>query len=298
MIGVRRSLIIVIVAVLCGAWPATGGAQTPAPADAPTQLVTITAGYEAHRDRFHYTFRNPSNIDTDTLVPHSFTQTYVADNQWLVAAVRFPFGGEHMETEVAFTPERQTLGWDLDTFYDPHNDVVVSGTAGEVLMRSWRIAYWSEGELRGLPWRVGYAVRRDRSQFLPTDRILTHSNPPSEHRTPTFGHETTFSTAHEIPIDLSRPTTVSSRWTVVFGADVSPLIWARLTTLLPDKYPGQRIVFDAKALGAGGRMQLVRRAGSWPLMLTVHYGRTWSYSSARQFSREALTVSARVGFER
>src|SRR5262245_60171722 len=59
--------------------------------------TTLTAGYEIHRDRFHYTFENPSNIDTEFLVPHSFTQTYDADNQWIAAAVRVPVGADHME---------------------------------------------------------------------------------------------------------------------------------------------------------------------------------------------------------
>jgi hypothetical protein len=85
---------------------------------------------------------------------------------------------------------------------------------------------------------------------------------------------------------------------LVIGAEVSPLIWARLTTILPDKYPGRKIVFDAKAIGAGGLVQVVRRKGRWPVSLTLHYGQTWSYSSARQFSRDGLRVSVGVGFIR
>src|SRR6185295_5896655 len=112
-----------------------------------------------------------------------------------------------------------------DTFYDSNNDVVVSGTAGDVRIRSLRFAHWSEARLLGLPWRMGYAFRRDRAEFLPSERILTHSNPPSEVRSFTFDRETTYSRVHEIPIEVAKPTRLSPTWTVVIAADVSPLIW-------------------------------------------------------------------------
>jgi hypothetical protein len=84
---------------------------------------------------------------------------------------------------------------------------------------------------------------------------------------------------------------------LIVGAEVSPLIWARLTTILPDKYPGQQIVFDAKSLGADGRVGLTWRK-RWPIALAVSYGRTWSYNASRQFSRSALQGSVGIGFER
>jgi hypothetical protein len=270
-------------------------AQTAPPDPAsPPQGVQLRAGYEVHRDHLRYTFANPSNIDTDFPVPHSFTQRYVADNQWVFGSARYGIRGDVMKTEFAITPERQAPGSDLDTFYDPNDDIVVSGTAGDVMRRSWRLTHWSEGRLFGLPWRVGYAYRRDRAQFLPTDRIVTHSNPPSEARSPTFGHETTISQVHEIPIEMSRPWNVSSAWQVIPRAEVSPLIFARLTTQLPDKYPGQDIIFDAKSFGVGGELQCVRR-GRWPIELTLHYGQTWGYSSARQFRRDSLAAAVRIG---
>jgi hypothetical protein len=136
-----------------------GQDRIPAPA-LPAPLpprVTVAAGYEVHRDRLRYRFENPSNIDTPFLVPHSFAQTYVADNQWLVASARYQVFSQGLETEVGFTPEVTTLGSDFDTFHDPNNDVVVSGTAGDVRMRSHRFTQWSEGRLWGMPFRLGYA---------------------------------------------------------------------------------------------------------------------------------------------
>lgn len=287
---------IVFAAALIGAACASSlHAQTlapdPPPPDKPFQ---ISAGYEVHRDHLRYTFENRSNIDTDVLVPHSFAQHYVANNQWLVATARYAIHDDPMQTEFALTRERQTPGSDLDTFSDPNNDIVVSGTAGDVMLRSLRVAQWSEGRLFGLPWRVGYAFRRDRSQFLPTDRILTHSNPPSEVRSPTFGHETTISQVHEIAIEVSRPVHVSAAWQLVPTVGVSPLVFARLITKLPDKYPGQDIIFDAKSFGLGGGLAVARRRG-WPISILLRYEQAWGYRAARQFRRDSLVAALHVG---
>jgi hypothetical protein len=287
----RIVLVMMLSAASVGSLPAQTASADPT---SPPDGVQLRAGYEVHRDRLRYTFENPSNIDTDLPVPHSFTQRYVADNQWLFGSARYAIRGDVLKTEFAITPERQTPGSDLDTFYDPNDDVVVSGTAGDVMLRSWRFTQWSEGRLLGLPWRVGYAYRRDRSQFLPTDRIVTHSNPPSEVRSPTFGHETTISQVNEIPIEVSRPWNVSPTWQLIPRAEMSPLIFARLTTELPDKYPGQDIIFDAKSVGVGGELQVVRRGG-WPIEFSLHYGHTWGYSTARQFRRDVLAAAVTLG---
>ena len=292
-VRVATSIVLALIAVAAPARSVRAQTAADDPG-APPDGVQIRGGYEVRRDHFRYTFENPSNIDTEFPVPHSFTQRYVADNQWLFGSARYSIRGDVMQTELAITPERQTPGSDLDTFYDPNNDVVVSGTAGEVLLRSLRFAQWSEGRVFGLPWRVGYAYRRDRSQFLPTDRIVTHSNPQSEDRSPTFGHETTISPVHEIPVEVSRPLNLSSAWRLVPRAEVSPLIFARLTTRLPDKYPGQDIIFDAKSFGVGGELQLGRRKG-WPIEFTMRYGQTWGYRTARQFRRDVLAAALRVG---
>jgi hypothetical protein len=293
---VRAIKPILLAIVICAGFARALQAQTAAADPAsPPDGVEVRAGYETHRDHFRYTFANPSNIDTDFLVPHAFTQRYVANNQWVFGSARYSVHDDVMQTEFAITPERQTAGSDLDTFFDPNHDVVVSGTTGDVTLRSLRFAHWSEGRLWGLPWRVGYAFRRDRSQFLPTDRIVTHSNPPSEVRSPTFGHETTISQVHEIPIEVSRPRDVSSTWRIVPRVAVSPLILARLITKLPDKYPGQDIIFDARAIGVEGGIEMARRRG-WPIVLSVHYGQTWGYRRARQFRRHSLAVGARFGF--
>lgn len=272
-------------------------AQTPASAaDGSGRRLTLTAGYEIHRDRLRYEFENPSNIDTPFLVRHTYAQTYIADNQWLVASARYRLWGEHLETEVGFTPEVTTWGTDFDTFYDPNDDIVVSGTAGDVRLRSQRFAEWSEGRLWGMPFRLGYTYRRDRSDFLPADVVLTHTNPPSEVRRLTLDREQTVSQVHSFPVDLARHLTLPHGWTLVSGATVSPFVLARLTTRLPDKYPGQDLVSDAMVVELEGRVQFVRAEGRWPVFLGMKYGSTVSYTASRQFRRNGAQLSVRVGY--
>jgi len=246
----------------------------------------------------HYGFENPSNIDTPFLVAHRFDQTYVVDNQWFVVTARYPLFGDTMRTEFGVTPERTTTASDFDTFYDPNNDVVVSGTSGDVSMHSIRFGHWSEAKLWGVPMYVGYLYRRDVSDFAPADRVVTHTNPPSVTRTPVTTHEMTISRMQELPIGGSTQFEIAPHWLLTAGGDVSPITNARLTTILPEKYPGQEIVFEATVAAVTGRMQLDWQRAAWPVTITFSYGRTFNYQSASQFSRDALQVGVRVGLNR
>ena len=278
---------------------ASGRAQI-GPAASPddsASRVSFSVGYEQHRDRWRYEFENPSNFDTPFLVPHKFVQTYFGDNQWVVCAARYPLLGDMMETEFAVSPDRRTVASDFDTFFDP-DDVIVSGTDGAVSLHGWRFAQWSEGRLADLSIRVGYVYRHDVTEFHHTERLVTHTNPPSTTRTPINTHETTFSRVHEIPIGVTGRKQLTIRWAIVAGADVSPLVLARLTTILPEKYPGQEILFQAKVGSLTTRAQLVWQRGRWPIVFTSTYGRTWSYRSAGQFDRDTLQIGVRVAVQR
>lgn len=256
--------------------------------------VAVSVGYEAHVDRLRYTFENPSAFNTTFLVPHAFTQSYAASNQWITGSLRYRIGGDFFSTELAITPEHVTSGSDFDTFYNPDGNVIVYGTDGDVRLRSLRVAQWSETKLFGLPWRLGYRYRRDRSQYLPTDRIITQTMPPSIERSPTFGRETTISDLHAVPIEVSRTRPVSPRWTLTTTGEVAPIVLARLTTRLPDKYPGQDIIFSATALGYGAAAEMVRGGGRWPLHVSVRYSRLRRYTSTQDVTLNSLQVAASV----
>ena len=291
-----RRCAVAIGAILLVTWApvvASGQADQGAVAAASASWA-VRAGYELHRDRFRYEFGNPSTFDTPFLVPHTFAQTYVADNHWLVLSARYRVGGEHLESEFALTPHVTASASDIDTFLNPGSDVVTSGTSGDARMRAWRLAHWSHGRLWGIPLRIGYRYRRDLADFLPADIIVTHSQPPSVSRRFTTDREQTLSQVHEIPIDASHLTALSSTWGLVVGASASPLIYARLTTRLPDKYP-EPIVADARAFGIEARVELRRLGRGWPVAFGLGRGKSWSYQTSRQFGRDALQMSVRLG---
>ena len=290
-------LMLGAVHLAAASWAPEVMAQTAAPADStpsgPGSAVSVR--YEVHRDRLRYRFENPSSFDTGFLVPHEFTQGYVADNQWFVVSARFPFRGDSLELEFGFTPEKTTSGDDFDTFFNPDGDVIVTGYETDVSMRSLRFAVWGYTELWRLQFRSGYTFRRDRAHFHPaTERLLTHSNPPSESRTLIDLQETTISQVHEFAFGVMKRASLGSAWTLVAGADASPITVARLTTILPLKYPGREILFQAPVLALTGRVDLVWRQWRWPVVFTLNHGRTWSYRSSGQFSRDTLQFAVQL----
>lgn len=252
--------------------------------------------YEVSRDRFHYRFENPSSFSTTELVPHEFTQTYWGDTQWAAVRARYRLGRLRLETEVAATPQRSTRGDDFDTFFQPDGDVVGSGTTGNVSMRSWRVRQTSEiARVAGFAWRIGFAYRRDRSLFHPGEKIVTHTRPPSRDVSVTYDRETTFSETYESQLGVSRRWQVPHGWRVEIDVEMAPTTLARLTTILPDKYPGQEIVFSALVFTLSPTLT-VSRGERWPVSLSLGFTRTFSYVSSRQFERNALAVGVGVGF--
>ena len=287
-----RTLACAIAVGLAGPSARTSAQSPPAP-DTDARF-SASIGYEVHRDRMHYGFENPSNIDTPFLVPHRFDQTYVADNQWLVASMRYRIFGDIMQTDVGVTPIRATTASDLDTFYDPDDDVVVSGTSGDVSMHSFRVAQWSEARFWGLPWRAGYVYRGDFTEFHSIERLLTHSRPPSESRTPINTHETTISRVQEIALGVSKPFATAGGWQLTAGADLAPIASATLTTRLPEKYPGVDIDFRAYVGTLSAHAEARGRIAGWPVTVRVAYGRTWSYRESEQLDRRTFQAGIRA----
>ena len=264
----------------------------PASAQEPTG---ISIAYERTRDRFHYTFKNPSSLGTEELIPHEFTQTYWADNQWLVLRGRFRAGSRALETEVAATPQVSTRGDDYDTFFEPSGNVVVTGTTGGISMRSWRVHQMIElAQNAGVVWSVGYQYRQDRSEFHPGLKSTRTSQPPSFEEFWIYTRETTISRNYGVIVRPQR-TWAAETWRVTIDADVLPLMTARLTTLLPDKYPGRTIVFSALAVSLEPHVQLVL-GHARPITILLGYNRTLSYLKSREFVRQAIKISAGVGF--
>ena len=89
-------------------------------------------------------------------------------------------------------------------------------------------------------------------------------------------------------------TTVASVWELIGEAEVAPGSVARLVIRLPEKYPGQDLVFLAKVLSARGSLVL-SRDGKWPIHLSVDGGRTWSYHAEDALARTRLALRFALG---
>lgn len=265
------------------------------PAFAQSDAPAVRVGYEIAYDRFNYFFENPSTFDSPDPVPHNFKQTYWGDNQWVFVSARYRVGNEVMETTFAMTPSRETRGDDVDTFFLRSGDVARSGTSGRVDMRSMRIRQDVALATRGgFTWYAGYQYRRDRQEFHARQiKTVTHTQPASSESFPIDGAERTLSETHEVFAGLDH-TWHTSNWRVRARVNASPIVQARLTTILPFKYPGRDIVFAAPVLAINPTLTF-DRGDRWPVALVIAATRTFSYTDARRFHRHAVTASVSVG---
>ncbi len=256
-------------------------------------IPSIAVGFEQHADRFTYRFENPSSFGTPELVPHFFRQHYAAEPRWLMvhaASAPAPRVGRWQAT-AGFTPEATATGDDYDTFVQPDGDIVVSGTSGNVSMRSWR----AEGsvDIASRPagrMYVGYGFRRDRSNFHAGNKTVTHTRPPSVEASVVTTRETTISNVTSLRLG-GDAALMRGRWTLRWAAEAEPTTLARLTVLLPDKYPGRELVFSAAAVTGSTSLSIERPVGPLAINARVGYGRAWGYRKAASFARQ-MTVLA------
>ncbi len=256
-------------------------------------------GYEWRRDRFRYRFENASSFNTAALVPHHFEQSYRSDNNWLVAGARYSIFADAAETEIGITTERRARGEDYDTFFQPDGNIVVYGTTADVSLRGLRFSQRFESrDARGWRARMGYSYERDRSVFFPSLSTTTQTHPASSTSFWNAARETTISEVHQFQVGVMRRIVLSKTWMVAGIADVAPLRLARLTTVLPDKYPGQDIVFVSTGMSLAPRLDLAWERGRTSLAVTVAYDTTWNYVASNQFHQSAVGGGIRISFLR
>jgi hypothetical protein len=269
-------------------------AGTRAEAQSPFEL---TVDYERQRDRLTYRFENPSRLDTAELVPHFFEQRYVADNHWLRVRAAYRIGNARLSTEVAAAPPITTYGDDLDTFFQPSGDVVVSGTTGNVTLTSWRLdqrLFLPSGTRIGLS--LGYRYRRDRARFHLGNKIVSHTMPPSVERSIVTTRETTWSDLHEMPLGVERSGALGL-WRLTGQAYAAPAL-ARLTVQLPDKYPGVDLRFPAGIVSVGAGLSVDRAFGAVRVRAGLEYGRVWSLRQEAALRRNTLAMQVGIGWRR
>jgi hypothetical protein len=259
----------------------------------------ISFGYEARHDRLRFEFHNPVASSGSALIPHRFVQTYTTDNQWGTLRGRYLVLGIPWETEFGATPSRTNYGDDYDTTFDPSGDVSVAGTFGNVSMRSYRFLQRAAlSKAKGIVFSAAYDYHLDRSQFQFGNSFETHTQPPSSVYEKLPIQETTRSRFHRIELGGRRDWNLSPRCRLIAEANLAPVTLAYLSVILPAKYPGEELVFLAKAFGVSSRLALLWVTGSFPIELYADYGRDWNYGSSNEVRREFFALGLRLGWNR
>jgi len=255
-----------------------------------TTQAQIQIGIEAQHDRFSYHFENPSSADTEFLVPHFFEQSYKADNIWLVGRAAYTAGGTRWETSGGFAPSRDSTATDFDTFFDPDGTVIVSGTTGGASIGSWRLGQRAELMRRpSIALFAGYRLRVDRSDFDAGHKTVTRNGILVEALEVTT-RETTSSQLHEILAGVTLPVPLGGGWALTLDTEVAPIALGRLAVQLPDKYPGQNLVFLSKVGTATGQLRVARRREGWGFAIVADGSWTWSYVSTNSLDRRIAGI--------
>jgi hypothetical protein len=264
----------------------TAGARAP---------TSWTVGVEYLRDRFDYRFENPSTAGTAELVPHFFEQRHDADNVWFTGRVRFTLGSRAFETEGGVSAAATGVSSDYDTFFQPDGNVIVYGTTADTDAWSWRAAqYVGLGSWRGVRFRAAYSYRRDRAGFRPSYSTTVQTRPPSSTSVWNTDRETTVSEVHEVRIGVEHRSAPGRGWQIRLTADAAPTTLARLTTILPDKYP-EPVVFVARAFSVNAAVHVTRTFGRWCAGMTASYGGAWGYRDSSDYHRNAVSVGVVIG---
>jgi hypothetical protein len=278
-----------IAALVCQAAPAARPAVlSPSP---PRVVFSVSLERRVEHVRYHFT--DASSFDTTTLVPHFFEQRYDASNTWISVAADYRLARAAARTEVALTPRVTTAGSDLDTFFDPSGDVIVSGTDGRVSLGSVALS-----ERLGITtwhgWTLGVTVgyRRSRADFPPDVVIVTQTIPPSTTQTLTSDPETTISQVVESGFIGDADWRLGGHWHLTASVDALPITRGELTVSLPDKYPGENTTAAAYAFGARGRLAIERAFRRVTAGLGATFDGAWSYQSSSAYGTRGAGVTA------
>jgi hypothetical protein len=257
----------------------------------------VTVGLSLAHDTYLYHFENPSRFNTADNVPHFFEQRLNLDAGWLWGRARYRFGGRTWETDAGASASGAGVGDDYDTFLNPDGNVIVYGTTAGASTLSLRVSQTVElATVGGWHARVGYAYRRDRADYHASFSTTTMTNPVTRTQFWNADRETTISQVHEVCVGFSRDLRLAAPWHARVVADLSPATLARLATLLPDKYPGQPIVFIAKAMALDASVELNYRRGGVSYGVAAGFISTLNYSSANSFTRHGVRLGGQVGF--
>lgn len=259
------------------------------------QSVSVTAGVSASSAPTRFRFENPSTFNTAELVPHFFEQKYDLPSLALWAQASYGGPARNASTRISLRPRRNTRGSDIDIFFQPSGDVVTSGTDGPITFGGFAIDQrLAVTTLRG--WQIGAQLgyQRDRSEFLPDDRVVTHTQPSSVTRTFITDRETTIAQIMRVGASARRERVVE-HWRSRLDVGIQPVVGARLLIRLPDKYPGVDLIYSGLSVGSGASWTLEHGGSRWRAGVTLSASGAWGYRRSATYAAHQLGVEFFVG---
>jgi hypothetical protein len=216
-------------------------------------------------------------------VPHFFDQRYDANQTWTLLAAAYRFLGAGARTEFGVTPQSISHASDIDTFLEPSTDVITSGTEGEVRLRSFSLQQrFLLSRFRAVELGVVVSYRQSTAVFLPAERVVIHTQPPSQTREATSDRETTQSRVFASGLAMRATFRSAKGWTTTVEGDVLPITRGRLSVSLPDKY-ADTLGFEAVGVGLSARVAIERRIGRFGLGAALTGGMTRPYGHTAQY---------------
>jgi hypothetical protein len=270
-------LLVLLAAVLAQAPPQAGVAVTVAP----------------RIESLRYRFENPSSFDTAELVPHFFEQTYGTSNVWAGLRARYQLFRIAAESSVEVTPQVTGRADDLDTFFQPDGNVIVSGTVGNASLRGWNVAQrLVVGRTRIIEYGVGYGYRRDTARYHDGTRITRTTVPQFELRETVTTREFVTSQVHEAKWFVRW---APERSRLSLFVEAAPFAVGRLAIELPDKYPGRLLVFSSRTAMLRAEVTRNWTIGGLDLELAGAAERSFSYSSRARMRLQGVSIVLRAG---
>jgi hypothetical protein len=138
-----------------------------------------------------------------------------------------------------------------------------------------------------------YAYHRHRAEYHDGEGITTTTRPPSTTRRLVTTRETAVGQLHELKYAIEA-TTRTSRGTATASLDVVPIGLARLGVELPDKYPGQLLVFYARVAAFEGRLGYAVERTRWSWRAGIRAWRTVSWDPASRLDARGVALAVDV----
>ncbi len=177
---------------------------------------------------------------------------------------------------------------------------IVSGTTGGASIRSLRFSQQAEvgrlgaGTAGHVRFLVGYRFRLDRSIFHTGHKTVTRDGTLVEASDVTT-REMTSGQEHAILGGTAATWPLPGLWHLSASGEIAPVVLARLLVQLPDKYPGQDLVFIGKVAAGSARIRLTRKLHEWETAVLVDAGTTWSYTRTARLEHRTLGAQLSIG---